>query len=152
MRMVPRLTLGAMLCVAGATFAQPPTAPPLPRFMAGCWMTAPGQAKRVEECWTMPRGTMMLGSSQTFNAEKTSSFEHMRILRDADGLAFFGQPEGAPPTRFKLDRQSATEISFVNAAHDYPQRITYRIVEGKLEAEIALLDGSKPMRWIYSRD
>lgn len=138
--------------LAGAALAQNNNAPVLPRWMAGCWLTEAGQPRRMEECWTMPRGSMMLGSSQTFDAEKTRSFEHMRIVRDADGLAFIGQPDGAQPTRFTLDRQSATELSFVNAAHDYPQRITYRVVDGELVAEIALLDGSKPQRWTYSRE
>ena len=47
---------------------------------------------------------------------------------------------------------SATEIRFVNATNDYPQRIRYSLKSGKIEAEISLLDGSKPTRWTYRRE
>ncbi|MBT2187990.1 DUF6265 family protein [Sphingobium nicotianae] len=141
-----------MMARSAAVHAEGDATAGLPRWMSGCWLTDPGQTTRVEECWTMPRGSMMLGSSQTYDSEGTRSFEHMRILRDAEGLGFIGQPGGTTSVRFKLDRQSAGEVSFVNATHDYPQRITYRLADGKLVAEIALLDGSKPTRWTYRRD
>ena len=51
---------------------------------------------------------------------------------------------------FAKDKQTATEIVFVNAKHDYPQRISYWR-EGKyLMAETSLSDGNKAQRWRYS--
>jgi hypothetical protein len=47
---------------------------------------------------------------------------------------------------------SASEIEFVNAAHDFPQRIAYSFKDGRLAAEISLIDGSKPRRWTYVRE
>lgn len=47
---------------------------------------------------------------------------------------------------------SASAVEFTNAAHDYPQRIRYEIKGDKLEAEMSLIDGSKPVRWTYSRE
>jgi hypothetical protein len=142
----------------GASAVAQPEPPKLPSWMAGCWITEPTSAgRRTEECWTLPRGTMMLGSGHSFDARKSLDFEHMRIVREGDTIAFVGQPKGAPPTRFALEKQVApggsapVEVSFLNAAHDYPQRITYRLVGGNLEAEIALKDGSRPMKWMYKR-
>jgi hypothetical protein len=40
-------------------------------------------------------------------------------------------------------------VTFVNPANDFPQRVRYRRTATGLEAEISLLDGSKPVRWSY---
>jgi len=147
-----------LVAMAGHSAAQEDgTAAQLPDWMAGCWLTAQDEGKRSEECWTPPRGSMMLGSGHMFDARESLSFEHMRIVRDGGTIAFIAQPGGAPPTRFSLDRQvapggaSPAEVSFVNRTNDYPQRVTYRLVSGNLEAEIAMLDGSKAMRWQFRR-
>ncbi|MGF7170423.1 hypothetical protein FHS91_002108 [Sphingobium xanthum] len=146
----------AMTLAGGAANAQT-DAPKLPDWMAGCWITEQSNTgRRSEECWTVARGTMMLGSGHTFDAQRSIDFEHMRIVREGEAIAFLGQPKGAPPTRFVMDRHvapagGAAEVSFVNAAHDYPQRVTYRLVEGNLEAEIALKDGARPMKWKFKR-
>jgi hypothetical protein len=42
-------------------------------------------------------------------------------------------------------------ITFVNAAHDYPQRIRYWRDGRDLMAEVSLADGSKAQRWRYAR-
>jgi hypothetical protein len=130
----------------------------LPGWMAGCWMTDAAEGRRSEECWTMPRGAMMLGSGHLFESGRSLSFEHMRIVREGGSIIFIAQPGGAPPTRFTLERQvapggeAAPQVRFVNAANDYPQRVTYRLVGGALEAEIAQKDGSHPMRWTFKRN
>ena len=46
---------------------------------------------------------------------------------------------------------SPDSITFVNAAHDYPQRVHYRRTAAGLDAEISLADGSKPTKWSYRR-
>jgi len=124
--------------------------------MAGCWIAERGEGRQSEECWTAPRGTMLLGSGHMFTADRSLGFEHMRIVREESGLVFIAQPGGAPPTRFSLetgadDDPAARRVSFVNAANDYPQRVTYWLAEGRLEAEIVQLDGSRPIRWTFRR-
>jgi hypothetical protein len=42
-------------------------------------------------------------------------------------------------------------VTFVNAVHDYPQRIRYWREGEEMFAEISLADGSKPVRWRYRR-
>ncbi|MBN8817787.1 MAG: hypothetical protein J0I80_03570 [Sphingomonas sp.] len=149
-----------LVLVAGATeraTAQSETTAPLPRWMAGCWIADHDGGRQSEECWTLPRGTMMLGSGHMFDANKSLSFEHMRIERAGATIAFIAQPNGAPPTRFMLEKQVApggtepAQVIFINFDNDYPQRVTYRLVNGNLEAEIALKDGSNAMRWTFRR-
>ena len=43
------------------------------------------------------------------------------------------------------------EAIFVNAAHDFPQRVRYLRTTTGIDAEVSLADGSKPVRWSYRR-
>ena len=133
------------------------SAKPLPGWMAGCWMTV-GEGSRTEECWTVPRGAMMLGSSHTFQSGETRWFEHMRIVREASGLVFIAQPGGVPPTRFAMTAAPVgadgqpVGVLFVSAEHDYPQRVHYYLdADGALVGEISMMDGSRVQRWVYRR-
>jgi hypothetical protein len=96
---------------------------------------------------------MMLGASREGIGTRLGSWEQMRIEQAADGtVAFFASPGGAPAVRF--DARTATEsaVEFINPSNDYPQRIRYERKGGEVEAEISLLDGSKPMRWHFKRE
>ena len=129
----------------------------LPGWMAGCWIEERGESW-FEECWTAPRGRMMIGSGRTGKGDALRSWETMQIVLDAkspDGsvapIAFFGAPEGQGRTMFALEARTPNGLSFVNAAHDYPQRVRYWREGDRLMAEVSLLDGSKAMRWSYRR-
>jgi hypothetical protein len=125
--------------------------PPMPAFLTGCWERRDSKGW-TEECWMGPRGGIMLGAAREGSGETINFWEQMTIERGADGaLTFYASPRGKGRTPFKADHVSASEIRFVNAANDYPQRIRYWLKAGKIEAEISLLDGSKPTRWTYRR-
>ena len=126
--------------------------PPMPAFLAGCWERTEGKSW-TQECWMEPRGGLMLGAAREGTGETIKIWEQMTIEQTADGtMTFYASPRGQDRTPFKLEYASATEVRFTNAANDYPQRIRYALKSGKIEAEISLLDGSKHMRWTYSRD
>ena len=126
--------------------------PPMPAFLTGCWERLEGQSW-TQECWMEPRGGLMLGAAREGSGETLKIWEQMTIERAADGaLTFYASPRGTGRTPFKAEYASATEIHFTNAANDYPQRIRYALKNGKIEAEISLLDGSKPTRWTYRRE
>ncbi len=100
-----------------------------------------------------PRGGLMLGAAIEGTGETIKVWEQMTIEQAPEGaITFYASPRGQGRTPFKLEYASATEVRFTNPANDYPQRIRYSLKDGKIEAEIALLDGSKPMRWTYSRN
>lgn len=77
-----------------------------------------------------PGGDTMLGISQTVAGDKTLEFEFMRIGQEAGGeIYFIAKPSRQSETRFKLIKSSASEVVFGNPAHDFPQRVTYRLGE-----------------------
>lgn len=129
----------------------------LPHWIAGCWEQRLGD-RWTEECWTTPRGGMMLGSSRSGRGEKLLDWEALRIERNAahgDGpiarLAYLASPKGKGWTLFAWSRATEAGLTFFNLANDYPQRIRYWRQGEDLMAEIALADGSKSQRWHYRR-
>ena len=134
---------------AAAAAAQ---APQVPSFLAGCWEERRAGDAWTEECWTSARGGLMIGSGRDGKADRVGHWEWLRIERSADGaVTFYGSPKGAPPVPFKATAGDGRSITFVNATHDYPQRVSYRLTETGLDAEVSLADGSKPNRWRYRR-
>ena len=132
--------------VAAAT----PTA--MPAFLSGCWEQRAETGQWTEECWTDTRGGVMIGSGRTGNGDKVGHWEWMRIERSADGaVTFYGSPKGAPAVGFKAIDGDGKSITFINAAHDYPQRVRYVVTDTGLDAEVSLADGSKPEKWSYKR-
>lgn len=153
-----RLAAIGLAMVGAAATAQTAMAPPivdpmaLPNWMAGCWISVGEGDARTEECWTAPRGSMLLGSGHSFAGSRTRSFEHMRIESVDGSLVFVSHPNGAAPTRFVLQAPGASDsLLFVNANHDYPQRVHYWREGAELVAEISLIDGSNAMRWRFRR-
>lgn len=122
----------------------------LPEWLAGRWCTAESPRGQTCEQWLPAAGGMMLGVSQTVRGGKTSEFEFMRIAMDGDTAVYLAQPGGKPAVAFRA-MAGEEGVTFVNATHDYPQRIHYRVKGDELTAEISLADGSKPMRFSYRR-
>ena len=133
-----------LLAVAPVTAVAGEEARDLPIWMTGAWAHAEG-AKWADEFWTPPRAGIMIGASRAGEGEKLKFWEHMRIVREADGkLAFWAIAGMQQPVRFAEARKTASEIVFENPAHDYPQRIRYWREGKELKAQTSMLDGSKP--------
>lgn len=145
-----------MWMVIAAMAMQANAQPALPGWMAGCWEQK-SEARWTEECWTSARGGMMLGSNRTGAGEAVDQWEAMQIaLQDSDDpavpkMAFWASPSGVNRTMFIWVPSAEAGVTFVNPANDYPQRIRYWRDGEELHAEISLSDGSKPMRWRFSR-
>ena len=143
------ISAAALMVLAGTAFAQPAAEPALPNWMAGCWIEQKETAW-TEECWTSARGGVMIGSGRSGTGDRIRSWEAMQILREPGGLAFYGAPGGVGRTRFAA-RPDGQGVTFVNAGHDYPQRIRYRREGDALLAEASLVDGSRAKRWRCKR-
>lgn len=125
---------------------------PMPAFLSGCWEQRRDDGRWTEECWTDTRGGLMIGSGRDGNGDKIGHWEWMRIERGTDGaLTFYGSPKGAATVGFKATEADGKSITFVNASHDYPQRVRYVATTLGLQAEVSLADGSNPNRWDYRR-
>lgn len=119
-----KLLLPALLLSAAGIAQADPFAPVA--WMAGCWTQTGREAGSVEQ-WMAPAGGLMLGMARLVKNGRTVEFEFMQLRADADGkLSFVAQPQGRPPTEFKLVRQGDAEAVFENPAHDFPQRVMYR--------------------------
>lgn len=120
-------------------------------WLAGQW-SREADGRWTEESWTGPRGGVMLGHSRSGQGDTLREFEFLRVQAGADGVpVYLAQPGGAAPVAFRLVQHGAASATFENAAHDYPQRIEYVRKGGTLTATISLIDGTKPMRWVYRR-
>jgi hypothetical protein len=127
-------------------------APPMPSFLAGCWEERSPDGKWTEECWTEPRGGLMIGSGRAGRGDTVRNWEWMRIERSADGsLTFYGSPNGVPAVGFKATTIDANSVTFANPSHDYPQRLRYVRRADGVDAEISLTDGSNASKWSYRR-
>lgn len=137
--------LFAALALMSVASSAEPVAHELPVWMTGAWEHVDGE-KWADEYWTPPRAGIMIGASRSGTAEKLGFWEHMRIVREADGtLAFWAIAGDQRPVRFAATHVGSDEITFTNAQHDYPQRIRYWREGMELKAEIALADGSRPV-------
>lgn len=82
-------------------------APALPTWMTGCWEQRTG-SKWTEECWTIPRAGMMMGSGRSGDGDRLGDWEVMQIvLVDTDdpavpAMTFYGAPSGQNRTPFIL--------------------------------------------------
>lgn len=120
-------------------------------WLAGQWSREESE-RWTEESWTAPRGGVMLGHSRSGRGDSLRDFEFLRVQAGADGIpAYIAQPGGSAPVTFRLVRRDGTSATFENISHDYPQRIQYARDGETLTATISLIDGSKPMRWVYRR-
>lgn len=128
--------------------------PTLPDWMAGCWEQQTAKAW-TEECWTTPKGGVMLGSGRTIVGGRLQDWETMQIMlpdqKTGAGMVFWASPRGGARTAFAWSPGGAEGLTFLNTAHDYPQRIRYWRDGKLLNAEISMADGSRPMRWTYRR-
>ena len=125
---------------------------PMPAFISGCWEQKRNDGAWTEECWTDTRGGLMMGSGRDGNGESIGNWEWMRIERGVDGIpTFYGSPKGAPAVGFRAVEADGRSITFVNAGHDYPQRVRYVVTETGLDAEVSLADGSNSNKWSYRR-
>lgn len=129
-------------------------------FLTGAWeerREGPRGVTRFEEHWLPARGGLMLGLGRTTREaappgtdERRLGFEFLRIEFRADGVVYVAQPNGRPPTEFRLTEHQPGSVLFENPAHDHPQRIRYRQLEGGgLEAQIEGTQGVQ--RWRFSR-
>jgi hypothetical protein len=122
-------------CNAGARGAGPAATATF-GWIAGDWcLESPGEL--IEEHWLPAQGDLMLGLGRTVKGGSTASFEFLRI-ESKDGVAnYLAQPQGAPPTAFKLTASGPNWARFENPQHDFPKRVEYRRTASGLHAEIA---------------
>jgi len=104
-------------------------------WLSGCWQGRQGTAV-IEEIWSKPAGTTMLGLGRTVRNNRTVSFEFMQFREQNGTLAFLPQPQGGAQVTFPLKQSTVAKFTFENLNHDYPQRVSYERKGGQLLASI----------------
>ena len=104
-------------------------------WLSGCWQGRQGTAV-IEEMWSKPAGTTMLGLGRTVRNNRTISFEFMQFREQNGILAFLPQPQGGAQVTFPLKEATAAKFTFENLNHDFPQRVSYERKRGQLLASI----------------
>lgn len=140
-----------MLLILASIAAAVQPQPALPVWMAGCWERSEGP-KWTEECWTDPRAGLMMGNGMSGTGDKLGEWEAMQIQIDPANpgeMTFYASPGAAARTSFKWVPSDEKGVTFVNEAHDFPQRIRYWREGMALNAEVSLKDGSSAQRWRY---
>ena len=117
-------------------------------WMTGHW-GATIDGVEMEEVWLAPNGGVMLGMHRDVKKTKTF-FEFLRIATTPEGVAYLAQPGGRPATPFLLTEVTPTRAVFANPKHDFPQRITYTLEEGRLCARVEG-EGQPPESWCWSK-
>jgi hypothetical protein len=142
---------------ASATTASTPTADdPLASlaWLAGTWESDDPEGPRTVEHWLAPEAGTMLGVNRTAEGGRTVFFEYLRIEAQAEGLAYLASPGGKdPPTRFGVVDTRPGFVAFENLAHDFPQRIEYRLEGDRLRMQISGTQGgaAKAHAWSMRR-
>jgi Domain of unknown function (DUF6265) len=110
-------------------------------WLAGAWAGG-GGAVALEERWTPAAGGAMLAVSRTVKGDRMVAFEFLRIVERDGTLIYIAQPDGRPPTEFRLSAITPDSATFENKAHDFPKVIAYaRKPDGTLEARVS--DGNQ---------
>jgi hypothetical protein len=152
MRLKPKvLVLAAVMVWAMQAGSQEAVRLTSVNWLAGSWRMEKA-GKMIEEQWTTPVGGMMLGVSRTVEMpiEKTVEFEFLRIEQRGDSLVYIAQPGGRPPTEFKLESATDSEVVFANLQHDFPKKIRYtRNTDGSVTARVEDETGKKAIAFPY---
>lgn len=98
-----------------------------PGWLTGVWLGEHDGAV-IEEYWTPLTGGNMLGAGRESKDGKLVFFEHLRIEDRGGTWYYVALPYGRSSTDFKLARGTREELVFENPEHDFPQRISYRLL------------------------
>ena len=90
--------------------------------MAGDWQQTSG-TRVIEEHWSTPSTNALVGMMRE---GRTVAFEFLRIEQRESGTFYVAQPNGRPPTDFKLANYADGELVFEGDGTDKVRRITYR--------------------------
>jgi hypothetical protein len=139
------LVVAILFLISSAAAAQTVTKVSDLGWMAGCWeLNDEKRGMLISEMWMKPSGNAMMGVGRTIKSGKLVDFEFLRIVEDANGIAYISRPsENKQDTPFKMIRSSTGEVVFENAAHDFPQRIIYKRSGEKMIGRIEGLTNGK---------
>ena len=144
MRFARVAVLAVLVTIVVGASSRAPQSPARLRWMAGCWRATTSRLV-IDEQWMAPSGDVLLGMSRTMRRtagrDSVITHEFMRIFARGDSVFFQAHPAGQAGGEFRAVRFDDREVEFWNPAHDFPQRIRYRIAGDSLHASIEGVHG-----------
>jgi hypothetical protein len=98
-------------------------------WLAGNWEAVIDGA-RLEEHWTEPAGSLMIGMGRQTTGQRTDYYEFLRVEEKDGGITYYARVGSQPEVPFQLTELKDKEAVFENPQHDYPKRIVYRLESG----------------------
>lgn len=125
--------IGAFLtgCEETPVIEKAPEDFPLER-LAGKWEDVDSENKFYEE-WIVAGDSMLIGKGYVMVSADTVFIENLRILKEKEGTFYqvnlsSNQSEKPEVVKFKMTSSGETDIVFENPQHDFPKKITYRMI------------------------
>lgn len=121
-------------------------------WLIGSWENKTQQGD-LSENWAKANDSVFNGESY-FIKGKDTLFGEKVVLSEKDGALLYtvtakGQ-NGELPVAFKMTGTTANQLVFENPAHDFPTKITYKLVnKDSLVAEISGMQDGKPASETY---
>ena len=69
----------------------------------------------------------MLGTGRAVANGRAVAHEFMQIREQDREMVFIARPSGQEEATFTLTKSGTREVVFANPAHDFPQRVIYRM-------------------------
>jgi hypothetical protein len=105
-------------------------------WFAGCWRQE-SSSRTVDEVWMAPQADGMLGMSRTVAKGRIVEYEFMQIRAQEGKVVYIAKPSGQPEATFTATTIGPREAIFENPAHDFPQRVIYRLqADGSIAARV----------------
>ncbi len=114
-------------------------------WLTGSWMMKDKEGI-VTEDWKLVNDSLMEGSSDFIKGDSTIPFEKIKLFRRSYHFFYEAKAAGQnneKPVEFKLTTFSDTGFVAENPQHDFPKRITYRLVNK--DSIHAIVDGGPTM-------
>lgn len=122
------------------------------QWLIGTWENKTSRGS-IYETWTKKSDKEFLGKSYMKRGSDTVVFENIQLVKEDERLFYIPavkNQNGGLPIRFGLKSSSANQLIFENAAHDFPQIISYtKINADSLVAEISGTRNGQPRKQIF---
>lgn len=118
-------------------------------WLTGCWASVGAEPGSGEQ-WSTPAGGTLFGVSRSIRNGTTVAHEFMQIRSNEENkIVFIAKPSGQEGASFLMKTLTENEVVFENLAHDFPQRVIYRLnnpdgltgrIEGQINGELKAVD------------
>lgn len=109
-------------------------------WLLGNWQNISPQGSSTE-IWTKENDSVYTGKSWFIKRTDTVSSESIRMIQTSEGMFYMPvvkNQNNGEPVKFTLTSSTGRQLVFENPAHDFPQKITYTLINSdSLVAEIS---------------